>query len=136
MLCRSLFVFLPFFLMAIVLSVLRFIASDYSFGNFTKKNHSTCLHFLYQKESLIYKLLLMRKHFIQTSQKEYISRHAHVVCLVKPSRLTFRYWRIYFDILQEICQMGYFSKDLPWMNFILFCDLLICETNRNQNVHI
>jgi hypothetical protein len=54
--------------------------------------HSTCLHFLYQKESLIYKFLLLRKHFIQTSQKDYISRNAYVVCLVKPSRLTFRYW--------------------------------------------
>jgi hypothetical protein len=59
--------------------------------------HSTCLHFQYQKESLIYKFLLMRNHFIQISQKEYISRHAYVVCLMKPSRLTFRYWCIVYS---------------------------------------
>ena len=41
--------------------------------------------------------LLMRNHFIQTSQKEYISRHAYVVCLVKPSRLTFSYWCIVYS---------------------------------------
>jgi hypothetical protein len=64
---------------------------------YTKQMHSTSLHFLCQKESLIYKFLLMRKHFIQTSQKEYISRHAYVVCLVKPSRLTFRYWCIVYS---------------------------------------
>ena len=42
--------------------------------------------------------LLMGGHFIETSHKEYItSKHVYVVCLVKPSRLTFRYWCIEYS---------------------------------------